>query len=219
MPIKNRLPPGQTLTSGFPTLHYGPIPGFNPSTWDFRVWGAVEEPLVLTWDQVLALPRTRISMDLHCVTTWSKLDTEWEGISLKTLIDNGGIALKQGAHYIMQHAEFGYTTNLPLEIALQDNFLLATHYEGEPLTPEHGYPLRAVVGAIPSSAWMKEVYLWKGAKWLRGLEFMTEDRLGFWESNGYHNEADVWKEQRTAQNSGRNAGPDKEESQASAANQ
>jgi len=199
MPIKNRLPPGQTLTSGFPTLHYGPIPDFNPSTWDFRVWGAVEEPLILTWDQILALPRTKIRMDLHCVTTWSKLDTEWEGISLKTLIDSGGIALKPGARYIMQHAEYGYTTNLPLEIAFQDNFLLATHYEGEPLTPEHGYPLRAVVGTIPSSARMKEVYLWKGAKCLRGLEFMTEDRLGFWESNGYHNEADVWKEQRTSE--------------------
>lgn len=195
---ENRLPPGQALTSGFPTLHFGPIPTFNPASWDFRVWGEVEEPVVWTWNQVLALPRTKVWLDLHCVTTWSKLDTEWEGISLRTLVDEGLIRPKPDAQFLMQHADYGYTTNLPLEVALQDNFLLATHYAGQPLTPEHGYPLRAVVGALPGREAMQDVYLWKGAKWLRGLEFMAADRLGFWEANGYHNKADIWKEQRTA---------------------
>jgi DMSO/TMAO reductase YedYZ molybdopterin-dependent catalytic subunit len=195
-PNSQRLPPGQKLSSGFPTLHYGRIPNFNPATWDFRVWGAVEIPIVWTWDQILDLPRTKIQLDLHCVTTWSILDTEWEGISPKTLVQQGLIRLKPEARFVMQHADYGYTTNLPLSVFLGDNFLLATHFSGKPLTPEHGYPLRGVVGAIPGRRDLKDVYLWKGAKWLRGLEFLTEDRLGFWEANGYHNQADVWKEQR-----------------------
>jgi DMSO/TMAO reductase YedYZ molybdopterin-dependent catalytic subunit len=194
---EHRLPPGQFLTDQFPVLHYGPIPEFNPSTWDLRVWGAVETPITFTWDQILDLPRTRVRLDLHCVTTWTKLDTEWEGISLQTLVSGGWITPKADAHYLMQHADHGYTTNLPLEVALQENFLLATHYNGQPLSPEHGYPLRGVIGAIPGKKKLKDVYLWKGAKWLRGLEFMTSDQLGFWEANGYHNEGDVWKEQRT----------------------
>jgi DMSO/TMAO reductase YedYZ molybdopterin-dependent catalytic subunit len=195
---ENRVPPGQSLTSGFPILHYGPIPAFNPSTWDFRIWGEVEEPVVWTWDQVLELPRMKVRLDLHCVTTWSKLDTAWEGISLRQMVEEGLVKPSTETQYVMQHADYGYTTNLPLEVALQDNFLIATHYDGKPLTPEHGFPLRAVVGAIPGREDLKDVYLWKGAKWLRGLEFMTADRLGFWEANGYHNEADVWKEQRTS---------------------
>ena len=198
MKSEHRLPPGQYLTDQFPVLHYGPIPQFNPSTWDLRVWGAVETPITFTWDQILELPRTRVRLDLHCVTTWTKLDTEWEGISLQTLVSGGWITPKADAHYLMQHADHGYTTNLPLEVALQENFLLATHYDGQPLSPEHGYPLRGVIGTIPGVEGLKDVYLWKGAKWLRGLEFMTSDQLGFWEANGYHNEGDVWKEQRTA---------------------
>jgi DMSO/TMAO reductase YedYZ molybdopterin-dependent catalytic subunit len=198
MTHQKRLPPGQHPTSGFPTLHYGPLPAFNPANWDFRIWGAVEEPITWTWDQVLDLPRVKIRLDLHCVTAWSKLDTEWEGISPKTLVEQGLIKPKPEARFVMQHAEHGYTTNLPLGVFLQDNFLLATHYQGAPLTPEHGYPLRGVTGAIPGRTDLKDVYLWKGAKWLRGLEFMTQDRLGFWEANGYHNEGDVWREQRTA---------------------
>jgi DMSO/TMAO reductase YedYZ molybdopterin-dependent catalytic subunit len=194
----DRLPPGQTPSSGFPTLHYGSIPNFNPSTWDFRIWGAVEEPLTWTWDQVLDLPRVKIRLDLHCVTSWSKFDTEWEGISPKMLVEEGLITPTPKARFVMQHAEHGYTTNLPLAVILQDNFLIATHYEGKPLAPEHGYPLRGVIGAIPGRGDLQDRYLWKGAKWLRGLEFMTGDRLGFWEANGYHNEGDVWQEQRTA---------------------
>jgi DMSO/TMAO reductase YedYZ molybdopterin-dependent catalytic subunit len=198
MPDHQHLPPGQKPTNGFPTLHYGPIPAFNAATWDFRVWGAVEAPIAWTWDQILDLPRVKIRLNLHCVTTWSKFDTEWEGISPKMLLEQGLIKPKPDARFVMQHADYGYTTNLPLTVFLQDNFLLATHYEGCSLTPEHGYPLRGLIGSIPGQADLKDVYLWKGAKWLRGLEFMTEDRLGFWEANGYHNEGDVWKEQRTS---------------------
>lgn len=195
---KKKLPPGQNLTNQFPILHRGPIPKFDPTTWDFRIWGAVEKPITWTWDEIMALPSTKIRLDIHCVTGWSLLDTEWEGISLKHLVEEGLIIPKKGAKFIMQHAENGYTTNLPLGVVLQPNFLLATHYNGKPLSPEHGYPLRAVIGSISANEPMKVVYYWKGAKWLRGLEFMTLDRLGFWESNGYHNEGDVWKEQRSS---------------------
>ena len=193
---ENRLPAGQSLTLKFPVLHYGPIPPFTPATWDFRVWGEVEEEKTWTWDEFLQLPRTQVTMDIHCVTRWSKADTTWEGVSLKTLIDQGFIKPKANAVYVMQHAEYGYTTNLPLEVALQDNFLLATHFEGEPLSPDHGYPLRGVIGHIPSQGDLKTPYFWKGAKWLRSLEFMTKDQKGFWEKAGYHNEADVWDEER-----------------------
>jgi len=196
MQADRRLPPGQSLTNKFPILHQGPIPDFNPSIWDFRILGAVEKAVTWTWDQLLDLPRVKIRLDLHCVTSWSKLDTEWEGVSLKQLVADGWITPKPDARFVMQHAAFGYTTNLPLTVALQDNFLLATHYDGQPLTPEHGYPLRGVIGSLPGVEGLKDLYLWKGAKWLRSLEFMTQDRLGFWEANGYHNQADVWKEQR-----------------------
>lgn len=202
MKDKNRLPPGQKETSHFPTLHYGSIPAFNPTTWDFRIWGEVEIPQILTWDQMLALPRTQIRLDVHCVTGWTVLDTAWEGISLKSLIEVGWLSPNPAAEFIIQHADYGYSTNLPLEVVLQDNFLLATHLNGKPLTPEHGYPLRAVIGSIPKRTEMKDLYFWKGAKWLRGLELTSRDQPGFWESNCYHNEGDVWKEQRTTKNSG-----------------
>jgi DMSO/TMAO reductase YedYZ molybdopterin-dependent catalytic subunit len=135
-------------------------------------------------------------MDIHCVTRWSKFDTQWEGISLRTLVDQGLIQPKPEARFVMQHAEYGFTTNLPLDIMLSDNFLLATHFNGEPLTPDHGYPLRGVIGNIPGRDDLVVPYFWKGAKWLRGLEFMQQDRRGFWEQAGYHNQADVWNEER-----------------------
>jgi len=177
-------------------FYYGPIPPFTPATWDFRVWGEVEEEKKWTWDEFLQLPRTQVLMDIHCVTRWSKADTLWEGVSLKTLIDEGFITPKPNATHIMQHAEYGYTTNLPINVALQDNFLLATHFESEPLSPDHGYPLRGVIGHIPAEGELQTPYLWKGAKWLRSLEFMTRDQRGFWEKAGYHNRADVWDEER-----------------------
>lgn len=191
-----RLPPGQSLTQKFPVLHYGPTPGFNPATWDFRVWGEVDEELRWNWEEFNRLPRTKLVMDIHCVTRWSKFDTEWEGVSLRTLVDQGFIKPKPTAQYVMQHAEYGFTTNLSLEIMLSENFLLATHYHGEALTPDHGYPLRGVVGHITQRGDLTVPYFWKGAKWLRGLEFMRQDRRGFWEQAGYHNRADVWKEER-----------------------
>jgi DMSO/TMAO reductase YedYZ molybdopterin-dependent catalytic subunit len=193
---EGRLPPGQALTQKFPVLHYGPVPRFDAATWDLRVFGEVEEELRWTWDEFNKLPRSSIKMDIHCVTRWSKFDTEWEGVSLKTLIDEGFIKPKKSAKYLLQHAEYGFTVNVPLEVATADNFLLATHFEGEPLTPDHGYPLRAIVGFIPGREELETPYFWKGAKWLRGLEFLSEDQLGFWEQAGYHNQANVWKEQR-----------------------
>jgi DMSO/TMAO reductase YedYZ molybdopterin-dependent catalytic subunit len=191
-----RLPPGQSLTQKFPVLHYGPVPSFNPATWDFRIWGEVEEEKSWTWDEFNQLPRTTLTMDIHCVTRWSKLDTTWEGVSVSTLVEKGMLRLKPDAKYVLQHAEYGFTVNLPLEVVLADNFLLATHYNGQPLTPDHGYPLRGVVGYIPEREDLMTPYFWKGAKWLRGLEFLATDRPGFWEQAGYHNEADIWKEER-----------------------
>jgi len=196
MKQEGRLPPGQSLTQKFPVLHYGPVPSFNPATWDLRVWGEVEEEARWTWDQFQQLPRTKIKMDIHCVTKWSKFDTEWEGVSVKMLVDNGLIKIKPSAMYVVQHAEYGFTVNLPLEVVLAENFLLATHFNGEPITPDHGYPLRGVVGYIPEREDLPTPYFWKGAKWLRSLEFRATDKPGFWEQAGYHNEADVWKEQR-----------------------
>ena len=193
---EGRLPPGQAVTNKFPVLHYGPVPHFNPDTWTFRVYGAVESPLELSWEQFRALPSTRMTLDLHCVTAWSKFDTQWEGLAVRTLIEAGLVRPLPNALFVIQHAEYGYTTNLPLEIVLSDNFLLAYRYEGQPLTPDHGHPLRGVVGAVPGRADLKTPYLWKGAKWLRALEFSAVDRPGFWERAGYHNEADVWREER-----------------------
>ncbi len=195
---QGRLPPGQSLTNRFPVLHYGPVPRANLETWSLHIWGRVEKPVELSWGEFNRLPRRQISIDLHCVTKWSRLDTVWEGVSVRDMIAQGVFTPLTDAHYVMQHAEMGYTVNLPLEVVLQDNFLLATHFNGQPISPEHGYPLRGVVGAVPGWEDLFTPYLWKGAKWLRGLEFLTEDRLGFWEQAGYHNNADAWKEERFA---------------------
>ena len=197
MEKEGRLPPGQSLTVKFPILHYGSVPPFDPETWQFRIWGEVDTEVSLSWKQFSLLPQTEVELDIHCVTRWSKFNTRWKGVAMGTLIDEGLLKLKPGAAYVLQHAAGGYTTNLPLEITLQKNFLLATHFEGEPLTPDHGAPLRGMVGNIPGSG-IKTPYFWKGAKWLIGLEFLTEDQMGFWEKAGYHNEGDIWKEQRTA---------------------
>ena len=192
----HRLPPGQYLTARFPILHIGPVPALNLETWRFRIWGEVEKPLELSWEEFSDLPRTSLKMDIHCVTKWSKLDTNWEGVSLKTLRELGLAVPTKNARFVIQHASYGFTANLPLEVMEADNFLLATHYEGEPITLEHGAPLRGICGAIPGRNDLKDVYFWKGAKWLRGLEFSAVDQPGFWEQAGYHNEGDVWMEER-----------------------
>ena len=195
---ENRLPPGQSLTQKFPVLHYGPTPRYRSdlSDWDFRIFGLVEEEKRWTWEEFMALPRTSVTMDIHCVTRWSKFDTLWEGISLQTLIEEGIVRPKPEANYVIQHCDYNYTTNLPLDVMLLPNVLMATHFDGEPLDVEHGYPLRVVVGTFADRSEDKSAYFWKGGKWLRGLEFRADDRPGFWEQAGYHNEGDPWKEQR-----------------------
>ena len=181
----DRVPPGQRLTDKFPVLHYGSVPQFDRATWDLKVFGLVEEPLTLSYDQFLELPTTRIVTDIHCVTTWSKLDTIWEGVLFRELINS--VQVDPEARFVMVHCEQDFTTNVPLEVLMDDDVLLAHRYDDQPLTPEHGYPLRLVV---------PKKYLWKSAKWVRGLELMGQDRLGFWEVRGYHNNADPWKEER-----------------------
>jgi len=195
---EGRLPPGQSLTNKFPVLHYGPVPRFDPETWDFRVWGEVEAEKRWNWEEFLKLPRTKLVMDIHCVTRWSKFDTEWEGVSVRRLVDEGHILLTPSAKFVLQHCEYSFTVNIPLEVALAENYLLATHFNSEPISPDHGFPLRGVVGSIPNRKGLMSPYFWKGGKWLRGLEFLAQDRLGFWEQAGYHNEADIWKEERMA---------------------
>lgn len=197
---ENRLPPGQSLTEKFPVLHYGSIPRYKSdlSNWDFRVTGLVEQEKRWTWEEFNNLPKTTVVMDIHCVTRWSKFDTEWEGVSLKTLIDEEYIKPAPGANFVLQHCDRNFTTNLPLAVMLQDNVLLATHFNGQPLTPDHGYPLRVVIGSFADRSEGPTAYFWKGGKWLRALEFTAQDEPGFWEKAGYHNEGDPWKEQRFA---------------------
>jgi DMSO/TMAO reductase YedYZ molybdopterin-dependent catalytic subunit len=193
---QNRLPPGQSLTQKFPVLHYGEVPQTDLSSWDFRIFGLVEKERLWDWESFNKLPRKEVVLDIHCVTRWSKFDTKWAGIGLNTLVDQGIIYLKPEAKYVIQHCEHGYTTNMPLDAMLQENVLLATHYDGKPLPQEHGWPLRVVVGSFPDRSESRNAYFWKGGKWLRALEFSSGDKPGFWERNGYHNDADPWKEQR-----------------------
>lgn len=181
-----RLPPGQYLTDKFPVLHYGSVPRFDPKTWDFKIWGLVDNPIRLTWDEFLKLPTKREAVDIHCVTRWSKLDTTWEGVPWSWVMETA--RPKPEAHYIMAHCEFDFTANVPLDELLNDeNVLLAYKYDDKPLEPDHGYPLRLLV---------PHLYFWKSAKWLRGIEFMEKDRLGFWEGYGYHSRGDPFKEER-----------------------
>ncbi|MCL5256882.1 MAG: sulfite oxidase-like oxidoreductase [Chloroflexi bacterium] len=184
-PKNPNVPPGQRVTTKFPVLHVGSIPHFDPETWTLRVFGAVQKELVLSYEDFLALPRTKSRSDIHCVTGWSKLDNEWEGVSFRELMKIVTPSLE--AKYVMQHAEGHYTTSAPLAALMETDVLLAFRLNGADLTPEHGWPLRVVV---------PKLYFWKSAKWLRSLELMTRDRLGFWEERGYNNEADPWQEQR-----------------------
>jgi DMSO/TMAO reductase YedYZ molybdopterin-dependent catalytic subunit len=180
-----RLPPGQYLTEKWPVLHAGTVPQTDLATWDFKVFGEVEEPVTLTYDALQALPQTEITVDIHCVTRWSRFDTSFKGVHWRELAKL--VRPKPSARFVLAHAEQGFTANLPLEALEDDESVIAWEADGAPLEPDHGWPLRLVV---PSR------YFWKSAKWLRGLELLAADQPGFWERYGYHNEADYWKEQR-----------------------
>jgi DMSO/TMAO reductase YedYZ molybdopterin-dependent catalytic subunit len=180
-----RVPPGQYLTERFPVLTVGPNPDFDLSTWDFQLYGEVEDELQLSWDELMALPQKEVVVDIHCVTRWSKLDTAWRGVPLRDLLEKARV--RPAGKYVMAYSDGGYTTNLPLDVVMDDDVLLAHTYDGMPLEPDHGAPLRLLV---------PKRYFWKSAKFLRRIEVMSEDRMGFWELNGYHNDADPWKEQR-----------------------
>jgi DMSO/TMAO reductase YedYZ molybdopterin-dependent catalytic subunit len=182
----DRVPPGQRLTDGFPVLHHGEVAYYRDmSTWDLRIFGLVEEEARISYKDFMALPRQEFKNDIHCVTTWSKLDNVWEGISVATIMEK--VKVKPEAKYVMLHAEHGWTTNLPIEDFLSETSFLGIKHNGTLLTPEHGYPVRMVV---------PHLYFWKSAKWLRGIEFLPKDKPGFWERNGYHMYGDPWKEQR-----------------------
>lgn len=173
------------MTDKFPVLHAGKVPYFDPATWDFQVYGEVENPLRFNREAFLKLPTKRIVTDLHCVTTWSKLDTVWEGVPVRDLL---ALAKpKKGAAFLVAECDEGYTTNVLLQDCLDHDVLCAYRYNDEDLTPQHGWPLRLLSPVR---------YLWKSAKWLRALRVEKEDEPGFWETRGYHNNADPWKEQR-----------------------
>jgi DMSO/TMAO reductase YedYZ molybdopterin-dependent catalytic subunit len=180
-----RLPPGQYLTEKWPVLHAGTVPQTDLSTWDFRIYGEVENPVTLSWDEFTALPSREIITDIHCVTRWSRFDTSFKGVHWSELAKL--VRPKPSARFVVGHAEQDFTVNVPLSALEEPDALLAYDADGEPLTHEHGWPLRLV---IPKR------YFWKSAKWLRGLELLAHDEPGFWERLGYHNEADFSKEER-----------------------
>src|SRR5690349_10364214 len=180
-----RLPPGQYLTEKWPVLHAGTIPHTDLATWDFEVFGEVEEPITLTWDELRALPATEVTVDIHCVTRWSRFDARFRGVHWRELAQL--CRPRPSARFAIAHAEAGYSENLPLPALEEENAIVAYEADGEPLTAEHGGPVRLVV---PSR------YFWKSAKWLNGIELAAADRPGFWERYGYHNDADPWQEER-----------------------
>jgi DMSO/TMAO reductase YedYZ molybdopterin-dependent catalytic subunit len=182
-----RIPPGQTLTAPdkWPLLHFGPVPKTDLATWTLKVFGEVENPVTLDYEQFKALPTKEITADIHCVTSWSRLGDRWTGVPIQALLEL--VKPTAGAHYVMAHCEYGYTTSVPLSVLDDDDVLLCTGWNGQDLSVEHGWPLRLLV---------PKKYFWKSAKWLRGLELMNKNRLGFWEQRGYHDEADPFKETR-----------------------
>jgi DMSO/TMAO reductase YedYZ molybdopterin-dependent catalytic subunit len=180
-----RLPPGQYFTDRFPVLHVGDVPTITREQWTLRLFGEVAQERTLSFDQLAALQNVDVFTDIHCVTKWSKFDTKWRGVRFRDVM--GLVDVAPSVDHVVEHAEYGYTTNVPLTALLTDDVLLTWEYDGEPLPAEHGGPVRML---LPS------LYFWKSAKWLRGVEFVSGDRPGFWEQNGYHNEGDPWREQR-----------------------
>ncbi len=183
--VAGRVPPGQYVTEKWPVLHYGSIPRFDPQTWDFRIFGLVEEPARLSHKEFQALPTKTITCDIHCVTAWSRLGMIFEGVPATTILNL--VKVRPEAKFVVAHCEQGYETNLPLEYLRADDALFAWRADGADLTPEHGWPLRLVIPRL---------YFWKSAKWIRGIELLARDRAGFWERNGYHMHGDPWKEER-----------------------
>jgi len=180
-----RLPPGQSLTEKWPVLHYGSVPKIDLASWNLRLFGEVESPTAFRFDELRALPRITLRNDIHCVTRWSKFDCHWEGVSVRELMAR--VRPTKKAHYAMVHAEHGFSSNLPLADLLDESVLLAFAMNGEPLSPEHGWPLRLVV---------PKLYFWKSVKWVRAFELLQHDAPGFWERNGYHMRGNPWNEER-----------------------
>lgn len=180
-----RVPPGQKLTEQWPALHYGSVPKIDSSRWTFTISGLVEKERKLSYKEFLALPMVKVFSDIHCVTGWSKMDNLWEGVGAGVIKELTEILPE--AKFITVHSEGGFTTNLTLNDFFQPDVLLAVKHNNQPLTPEHGYPVRLVVPRL---------YFWKSAKWVIGVEFTDKDKPGFWESHGYHNHGDPWKEER-----------------------
>ncbi len=180
-----RLPPGQVLTRKWPVLTYGETPKLDLTSWSFRCFGLVEEPVTWSWSEFLRLPRVAITSDVHCVTRWSRYDNRWEGVALSEILRR--VAVLPAALAVMVHADPDYTTNLLLSDLQGDDVLLAYRHDGEDLPVEHGGPCRLVVPRL---------YFWKSAKWVRGFEFLDHNAPGFWEVNGYHLRADPWRDER-----------------------
>ena len=178
-------PPGQFVTDKFPIFTYGDAPTIDLKTWRFRIFGLVEEELTLSWEEFMGLLQITVTADFHCVTQWSHLDNLWEGVSFKEVIKLASV--KPEAKYVTFHCYGDYTTNLPLDLLMDDDVLFAHHHDGKPLASEHGGPLRLIV---------PKRYAWKSAKWVNGLELMAQDSPGFWEQRGYNNSAYPWKEER-----------------------
>ena len=183
----SRLPPGQYETRDFPVLSAGPTPRVSLATWDFTLRGANGQTARWTWDEFTALPRQTTTTDIHCVTKWSKFGTVWEGISVDTLLSEAAAKGVMSLPYVLAKCDGGYTTNLPLADVTGGKAMIAFIYDGAPLAPEHGGPARLLV---------PHLYFWKSAKWVRGIHFVERDKPGFWESLGYNNHGDPWKEER-----------------------
>ncbi|HYM96558.1 MAG TPA: sulfite oxidase-like oxidoreductase [Candidatus Sulfotelmatobacter sp.] len=179
----SRVPPGQHIVDDFPVLSAGPTPRVGLDQWSFSITGEIDEPRRWTWEEFLALPNETFTVDIHCVTKWSKLDTPWTGVSVDTLLDG----VETAAEFATAFSDGGYTTNLPLDDVTGHKAWVVFQYDGRSLQPEHGGPARLLV---------PHLYLWKSAKWVRGIELQSDEQPGFWESNGYHMRGDPWREQR-----------------------
>jgi DMSO/TMAO reductase YedYZ molybdopterin-dependent catalytic subunit len=197
--VGDRLPPGQYIPRGWPVLHYGPVPKWKPENWDFKVFGETADGELgrWTWDEFGALPTTSVTADFHCVTKFSVLENAWTGVSTRTFLE--AVPPADDVTHVLVWAEYGYSANMRLSDFADARALFVTHRDGEPLSPDHGHPVRLIV---------PHLYAWKGPKWARGVEYLTADRRGFWEERGYHNRADPWQEQRYSYQEEPGDGPD-----------